>query len=551
MRNKNEIFDDIDDKTVEMFSEEYPVLTDEEKERIFTMSERKYNITNNGGADNGDEVSGVDTYSRPIWKKYAAAAAAFVLLAGGIGGSLILGRRMKDTSPEKDHLADTTTSVTTDAVTTAETTGIYTTTEADAIVTTATTSIDVETTTVQTTAQANNSSKDPDVDAVAERMVNKFIGAEKNLFFHLIDVGLNPAVQFDAYSEKYGEMALTYFKVEDERFKTPEGISEVIHSVYTPEYADNLFNDCYGGDMTDKINSGTPSYDDFKEFIIYNGEMYVEVVGMDDGTSAPIEITGEKISDTEMLAHWSYTLFGDTEQLYRTLYLVWVDEYNDWRVADSTYSYNYFRKLTDEEAITAGNELMNGFADVFNAYIGADVQVDEKDCIAFDVKNNNGDYEGDSGGYWVLNYYRVTDSRFSTTDELKSYLFTKYEDWMAEGIIGDLSNFSNGDLIPDLVDTEKNLVVSDVARRYVNYNGKLYLCRDAGVYWLRGGVKMEKDPQITSADVESGTFAKLNVDDYTNTIMNENDYANTDRGFFAVERNEDGKWRVNGYYPGD
>ena len=71
------------------------------------------------------------------------------------------------------------------------------------------------------------------------------------------------------------------------------------------------------------------------------------------------------------------------------------------------------------------------------------------------------------------------------------------------------------------------------------------------MYWLRGGVKMEKDPQITSADVESGTFAKLNVDDYTNTIMNENDYANTDRGFFGVERNEDGKWRVNGYYPGD
>ena len=44
MKKRNDIFDDIDDETVEKLSNEFPVLTDEEKDRIFAMSERKYNL---------------------------------------------------------------------------------------------------------------------------------------------------------------------------------------------------------------------------------------------------------------------------------------------------------------------------------------------------------------------------------------------------------------------------------------------------------------------------------------------------------------------------
>ena len=83
-KNEFDMFKDPDDEIINEIAANYPVLTDEEKERMFSMSERKYNINNNmNNNENGDEVSGVDRYTRPVWRRYAAIAATFVLLAGG------------------------------------------------------------------------------------------------------------------------------------------------------------------------------------------------------------------------------------------------------------------------------------------------------------------------------------------------------------------------------------------------------------------------------------------------------------------------------------
>lgn len=40
----NDIFRDIDDMTVEEIADRYSVLTEKEKDRMFAMSERKFNI---------------------------------------------------------------------------------------------------------------------------------------------------------------------------------------------------------------------------------------------------------------------------------------------------------------------------------------------------------------------------------------------------------------------------------------------------------------------------------------------------------------------------
>ena len=98
-KNEFDIFNDPDDEIINEIAANYPVLTDKEKERMFSMSERKYNINNN---ENGDEVSGVDRYTRPVWHRYAAIAATFVLLAGGIGGSIALGKHMNK-NKNSDH----------------------------------------------------------------------------------------------------------------------------------------------------------------------------------------------------------------------------------------------------------------------------------------------------------------------------------------------------------------------------------------------------------------------------------------------------------------
>ena len=48
MSEKTDFFDKIiDEKTVEKISEDYPVLSEEEKDRIFSLVERKLNIDKN------------------------------------------------------------------------------------------------------------------------------------------------------------------------------------------------------------------------------------------------------------------------------------------------------------------------------------------------------------------------------------------------------------------------------------------------------------------------------------------------------------------------
>ena len=40
----SKLFKETDNMVIDKISEEFPVLTDEEKERIFSMSEKKYNL---------------------------------------------------------------------------------------------------------------------------------------------------------------------------------------------------------------------------------------------------------------------------------------------------------------------------------------------------------------------------------------------------------------------------------------------------------------------------------------------------------------------------
>ena len=83
----DDIFNDIDSKTADRLSKEYPVLRDEQKERLYAMSKRKFDIKNVND-NNGIDVSGVEKYRRPKWYKGVSVAAAAILLTGGIGSSM-------------------------------------------------------------------------------------------------------------------------------------------------------------------------------------------------------------------------------------------------------------------------------------------------------------------------------------------------------------------------------------------------------------------------------------------------------------------------------
>lgn len=106
-----DIFRNTDDMTVEMIAASYPVLSDEEKERMFAMSERKFNIkerkypqgyTNEADEeyDDEDEVDGVEEYDRPMWLKFLTTAAALML----VGGGLAVGRDLLRRRPAPDNV---------------------------------------------------------------------------------------------------------------------------------------------------------------------------------------------------------------------------------------------------------------------------------------------------------------------------------------------------------------------------------------------------------------------------------------------------------------
>ncbi|WP_028517079.1 hypothetical protein [Ruminococcus flavefaciens] len=101
MSEKTDFFDEIiDEKTVEKISEDYPVLSDEEKDRIFSIVERKLNIDKAVNNDHSGEVSGVEEYTRPRFMNIISIAASAAVLFGGIGSSLCLMRNMKKGAPD-------------------------------------------------------------------------------------------------------------------------------------------------------------------------------------------------------------------------------------------------------------------------------------------------------------------------------------------------------------------------------------------------------------------------------------------------------------------
>ena len=280
---KDDLFKELDDMDIDGIAQEFPVLTDDEKERIYAMSERKYNIENNTDKDysDGDEtvVSGVEQYKRPIWYKYVSAAAAAVLTIGGITGSMLLMKNGKNIDP-----ADEMTTSTTEEITTS-TTATETTTEA------ATEDITEDI----TYAEGSH-------EAVAAYLTDRFADITNKLFGR-IEFDPNDSITFDFsnYDPDNGYVYKpTFSRVTEPGFEQNTDFLNAFREICTDEFYDRLENKGGGNNDPDSYNMGVniwPSYQ-FKadlsdhengdhvdiyseienkntEFIMYRGGLYV------------------------------------------------------------------------------------------------------------------------------------------------------------------------------------------------------------------------------------------------------------------------------------
>ena len=101
MNKKDMFFEsyDIDLETANKVAAEYPSLSKSAKERMFNMAKKKMNTTTNFNETKNSSVNGVENYNRPRWIKFAGMAAAFAVIAGGIGGGSYLLHNMNKSAP--------------------------------------------------------------------------------------------------------------------------------------------------------------------------------------------------------------------------------------------------------------------------------------------------------------------------------------------------------------------------------------------------------------------------------------------------------------------
>ena len=89
MKEKNEldVLENAEQSVIDRLTAEYPPRDEKEKEKVFSMSERKIKYRSNQTEKTAEQtVSGVEVYKRPKWQKFLSIAAAAVLIVGGLGG---------------------------------------------------------------------------------------------------------------------------------------------------------------------------------------------------------------------------------------------------------------------------------------------------------------------------------------------------------------------------------------------------------------------------------------------------------------------------------
>ncbi len=99
MKEKNEldVLENAEQSVIERLTAEYPPRDEKEKEKIFSMSERKCkNRSDNIIRNEEQTVSGVEVYKRPRWQRFLSVAAAFAIVVGGVAGGAYAYRQFRN-----------------------------------------------------------------------------------------------------------------------------------------------------------------------------------------------------------------------------------------------------------------------------------------------------------------------------------------------------------------------------------------------------------------------------------------------------------------------
>ncbi|MBR4626664.1 MAG: hypothetical protein IKO47_03005 [Ruminococcus sp.] len=519
--NEFDIFDNAGDDMIDKISKEYPVLTDEEKERLFAMSERKFNISD---ARIGDAavVSGVEHYKRPAWHRFAAMAAAFVLVAGGIGGGVMLSKRMKNTSPDK--LPAAATELTTDGT---------------------------DTTAAETTSAAAVR-PGTDYNAVASRLTEEYV--------HLLKlVKCSDVIQHspDELVLEYNTdvlqnyMSARYYEVTDTEIKGYEDIYALMRKTFTVAETDKYMSYYCYNDLSYAVNGSVKSSEEFRPFVMINGKLHMMAQYSPVFYDSTVGVQATDITADSFNVVWKY-MSGDEERT-KILHVVYDEEVSDWRIGEWVQGSYYSGTPSEDEARAAAEQLLSGYSNTFNFIRCSlnDIQHDENDKLVFRTQTFTPERAKELGQDHVLIdfvYYRVTDPAASTAEAMNK-LMSKYNTQYSAGlgeIYNDTFNYPEGTVFN--FDQIEGTPSTYELTRFINYNGNIYISSNAVA---SDAPTMKHDPVISKVIVTSPNEFVVTVDEETAKSESAHCDINSDKAFgYYVTREDTGVWRIvhfNGY----
>ena len=338
MNMKDEMFKefDIDLETADRIAKEYPSLSDSARERMFNMTKKKMNITNDAYEANNNSVIGVERYNRPRWIKFAGMAATIAIIAGGIGGGGYLLHNMKMSAPPVGSSSET------DVTTTSSVTTNVTTTE---------------TTTAATEAKYSTP------EEAAHKLTDNYwdyecffdIAARTKADYANKGIELKYTMQYDGWTT---DIDVVYYKTIDERLteKTMDGLKELYNTYYgknydpfysvNAEYTNNY--ELFGPSFTSDTLPADGKIDLAYTFIEYEGELYQK--GLNNEYILDNHWSDDQIDVTDVTEN-SFTLkrkFNNTpnaifEETHGevTFKIVFDEDAQDWRIDQKDIEYDY------------------------------------------------------------------------------------------------------------------------------------------------------------------------------------------------------------------
>ena len=252
--------------------EQLPMLTDTEKERIYRMSENKFkNNDIHEEKDNGMTVSGVERYSRPVWKRRLASLAAALVLTFSTGTGVYF---LQHGNPAGSDVPSTSS----DAASTENTT-------------------------------ESSSAEDSEAMALARLHSDTFLELQKLCCLSYYDendtvlLDVKTSDQNQTVERRFGRVTKADYSTPAEKLWTAKSFEELKeYSLYDSAYFENEYGIVFGGRFLNNTVEGEPLSSAYEPvFIEYNDAIYANI---DWFATADVDEVGFFSGEPEIIAQY-------------------------------------------------------------------------------------------------------------------------------------------------------------------------------------------------------------------------------------------------------